>query len=279
MSWHHLTEVMGMRLALCQYQSATGDVGANQNTILSVISQTRSDVYIFPELFLTGQGADYKALAEDVQNSLDKIELWCMEKDIAVLVGAPSYGPNGIKNSLFFITSKEAVRYDKLFLARFGTRQDKDFTKGEKPMVCSFKGMTFGLSIGYDLFFPEIYRNYALSCADVNICISATVPTTKPYYERILPARSLENLMYTVFVNSVGCQGTVEFCGSSRLVGPLGDTLGEMGSEERALCVYVDKDVIANARKERGHLEDRRIDINWRPDDLDQSHKLYDPCY
>jgi predicted amidohydrolase len=246
---------------------------------MSVISQTRSDVYIFPELFLTGCGADQNALAEDVQYAIDKIKLWCMERDIAVLVGAPSYSNNGTKNSLFFITAKEIVRYDKLFLAHSGTHQDKEFTKGENTITCSFKSMTFGLSIGYDLFFPEIYRNYALLCADINICVAASVTSAKPYFERILPARSLENLMYTVFVNSIGCQGTAEFCGSSRLVGPLGDTLGEMGMEEGALCVYLDKDVIINARKERRHLEDRRIDINWLPDDLDQTHKSYDPCF
>jgi predicted amidohydrolase len=259
---------MGIRLALCQYQTATGDVGANLNSIMSVISQTRSDVYIFPELFLTGSGADHRTLSDDVHNAMDKIKLWCMERDVAVLLGAPSYSSNGIRNSLFFITSSDVIRYDKLYLARFGTDQEKEFIRGERPVLCSFKGMTFGLSIGYDIFFPEIYRNYALSCADINICIAASTVRTKPYIERILPARSLENLVYTVFVNSIGNSGNTEFYGTSRLVGPLGDALGELGEEERALCVYVDKDVITNARKERRHLEDRRIDIDWRPDVL-----------
>ena len=269
---------MGIRLALCQYQSAIGDVGANQNTIMSVISQTKSDVYIFPELFLSGSGADYPAVASDVQYAIDKIKLWCMERDIAVVFGAPSYGSSGIKNSLYFVTPTDLIRYDKLYLARYGTPLEKEFARGDRPVLCSFKGMTFGLSIGYDLFFPEIYRNYALACADINICISASVPQTKPFIEKILPARSLENLMYTVFVNGTGSCGNVKFCGTSRLVGPLGDTLSELGEEEKALCVYVDKEVVINARKERRHLDDRRIDINWLPDDLDQSHKMYQPC-
>ena len=270
---------MGIRIALCQFQSTIGDVGTNQNIIMSVLSQTRSDVYIFPELFLTGTGADHKSLANDVQFAIDKIKLWCMERDIAVVFGAPSYGSGGIKNSLYFISPTDVVRYDKLYLARFGTQQEKDFGRGERPVMCSFKGITFGLSIGYDIFFPEIYRNYALACADVNICIAASVPHTRPYFERILPARSLENLVYTVYVNCTGCCGDTGFCGSSRLLGPLGDTLGELADEEKALCLYVDKDVIANARKERRHLDDRRIDINWLPDDIDQTAKLYDPCF
>lgn len=259
---------MGIRLALCQCEAAVGDVGANLDKIMSVISQTRSDVYIFPELFLTGYGADYAFLSDDVQYATDKIRLWCLEKDVAVLVGAPSYSSNGIKNSLFFITPTDTTRYDKLYLARFGVYNEKDFIKGDNPVLCSFKGMTFGLSICYDIFFPEIYRNYALSCSDINVCIAASASPSKPYYERILPARSLENLLYTVFVNSAGGSGDLGFYGSSRLVGPLGNTISELDDKEGILCVFVDKEVITNARKERRHLDDRRIDINWRPDVL-----------
>ncbi|MDR0309651.1 MAG: carbon-nitrogen hydrolase family protein [Candidatus Methanoplasma sp.] len=257
-----------MRLALCQYQAAIDDVGANLNKIMTAVSQTRSDVYIFPEMFLTGYGADYASASEDVQYAIDRMRLWCMEKDIAILVGAPSCRPTGTGNSMFFITPYDIIRYDKLYPARFGMCSESNFIRGDRPVLCSFRGMSFGLSIGYDVFFPEIYRNYALSCADVNICIAASVAPSKPYYERILPARSLENLVYTVFVNSVGEQRDRKFYGSSRLIGPLGDTLGELGGDEGVLCVYVDKDVIKNARKERRHLEDRRIDIKWYPDSL-----------
>jgi len=259
---------MGMRLALCQCQAAADDVNSNLNKIMAAVTQTRADVYIFPEMFLTGYGADYAALSDDVQYAVDRMRLWCMERDVAIIVGAPSYSSSGIKNSLLFITPNDLVRYDKLYLARFGIYSEKEFVTGSRPVICPFRDMVFGLSICYDIFFPEIYRNYALSCADVNICIAASAGPSKPYYERILPARSLENLVYTVFVNNVGSSGGLEFYGSSRLVGPLGDTLGELGDKEEILCVYVDKDVIKNARKERRHLEDRRIDINWYPDKI-----------
>jgi len=259
---------MGMRLALCQCQATLNDVNSNLNKIMTAVTQTRADVYIFPEMFLTGYGADYALLSDDVQYAVDRMRLWCMERDIAILVGAPSYSSSGIKNSLLFITPGDLVRYDKLYLARFGIYSEKEFVTGSRPVTCSFKDMVFGLSICYDIFFPEIYRNYALSCADINICIAASAKPSKPYYERILPARSLENLVYTVFVNNVGSSGELEFYGTSRLVGPLGDILCELGDKEETLCVYVDKDVIRNARKERRHLDDRRIDINWYPDKL-----------
>jgi (R)-amidase len=255
---------MGLRLALCQYKAAVGNVGENLNKIMTVISHTRSDVYIFPEMFLTGYGADLLSLSEEVQYSTDRVRLWCMEKEIAVLVGSPSYSSAGVRNSLLFISPGGVVRYDKLHLAHFGIYSEKDFIMGERPAMCSFKGMTFGLSICYDIFFPEMYRNYALSGADINVCIAASAVPSGKYFDRIVPARSLENLVYTVFVNNVGTSGELEFYGTSRLVGPLGNTLAELGGEEGALCVYVDKEVIKNARKERRHIEDRRTDIGWR---------------
>jgi len=254
---------MGLRLALCQYGAEKGDVSTNLSKIMTAVSQTKSDVYIFPEMFLTGYGAEYGRLEEEVQFAIDKIRLWCIERDVAIMVGAPSYTPNGIRNSLFFITPEEITRYDKLYPARFGIYNEKEFVKGDRPILGSFKGMTFGLSICYDLFFPEIFRNYALACADVNVCIAASATPSKAYYDKILPARSLENLMYTVFVNSVGKYGEVDFYGLSRLVSPLGDILSQLDGKEEILCVYVDKDVISNARKERKHLADRRADISW----------------
>ena len=254
---------MGLRLALCQYKAETGNVGANLSKIMSVLNQTRSDVYIFPEMFLTGCDAEYALLADNVLRAVDRIRLWCMEKDIAVLVGSPSYCPDGMRNSLLFITSKDVVQYDKLYLAHSGTYSEKDFVRGDRPVLCSFKDMTFGLSIGYDIFFPEIYRNYALSGADVNICVSASAAPSEQYFERVIPARSLENLIYTVFVNGAGTSGDPKHCGMSRLVGPLGNTLSSLGGDEGTLCVYVDREVVGNARKENKHLEDIRTDIKW----------------
>lgn len=251
---------------MCQYKSETDNVGANLNKIMSIISQTEADVYVFPELFLTGYGANYAELENEVEFAINKMKLWCMEKDIAIIAGAPSYFSDGMKNSLLFVTPTDIAKYDKLYLARFGIYSEKEFVKGENPIMFSFKGITFGLSVCYDVFFPEIHRHYALSGADVNICVGASDISSKEYFDIILPARSLENVMYTVFVNAVGRSGDLSFYGTSRLIGPLGDTLCEMGDEEKTICVYLDREVVAGARKKRRHLEDRRSDIRWQPD-------------
>jgi len=257
---------MGIRMALCQTDSTTDDVGSNLNKIMSILSRVKADVYVFPELFLSGYLSDHGSLKDDIEYALDKIRLWCIELDISIVLGCPAYASGGVYNSLLFITPTETHRYDKIYLAKFGIYSEDRFMSGNRTVTCEFKGIRFGLSICYDLFFPEIYRDYALRGADVNICISAAAVTSRPFFERVLPARSLENVMYTVFVNNIGKYGDTSFAGGSRLVGPLGNTIGDVMEGEDIMCVYIDKDVVINARKERHHLDDLRNDIEWLTD-------------
>jgi predicted amidohydrolase len=254
---------MSVKIAMCQVRSTVGDVGLNLDRILSTISQVNADVYVFPELFLTGYGADYGSLKEDVEMALNKLTLWCSEKDIAIAVGAPMYIKDTIRNSLYFVTQSSTIRYDKLYLAKFGIYSERVFRQGSRPVIAEFKGMRFGLSICYDIFFPEIFRFYAVNGADVNICISASAEPSREFFERVAPARSLENVIYTVFVNNVGAFGDTEFFGHSRLIGPIGNTVSEADEKECIKCVCVDGEVVRNARKIRTHMSDLRSDIDW----------------
>lgn len=255
---------MGVKIALCQVRPSVGEVGSNLKRIISVISQTAADVYIFPELFLTGYGAEYKDLEDDIQYAVDKLKIVCGEHDIAVATGVPSFDSDGMKNSLLFVTQNSIVRYDKLYPAKFGIYKEDMFSPGKRPAIAEFKGMKFGLSICYDLFFPEIFRHYAISGADATICISASADPSREYFERIAPARSLENVMYTIFVNNTGKCGNIRFFGRSRLMSPLGETISVMNDEDSVRCVYIDKAVVEHARKERRHLDDLRNDIDWQ---------------
>jgi len=254
---------MGIKIALCQEGASANNVDYNLNMIMGTISQNRADIYVFPELFLSGYGADYRAIRDDVENALNKIKLWCSENDIAIVVGTPMYDGDRITNSVLFVTQARTYRYDKLYLAKFGIYAENEFTQGNRPVMAEFKGMKFGLSICYDIFFPEIFRHYSKHGADVNICVSASAKPSRPFLEKILPARSLENVIYTVYVNNVGNTEELEYYGHSRLVGPLGDTLDELEDCDEVRCVYVDRTVIANARKIRHHMSDFRTDIGW----------------
>jgi len=254
---------MGLKIAICQCQPYIGDVGGNVNKITSIVNSIKADLYILPELFMIGYGTDPCKVEGGIPGAIGKLKLLCEERDVALMFGAPFKSEGKMMNSLFFISKDETKRYDKIYLANFGSYDERQYSPGSNPVVCNYKGMRFGLSICYDLFFPEIFRHYAASGVDVNVCISASGTRSREYLETILPARSLENLNYTVFVNNVGMINDLEFYGRSKLVSPLGSILSECSEREEYICVYLDEEVIKNARKERKHLEDLANGPSW----------------
>ncbi len=225
--------------------------------------QNEADLYIFPEMFLTGYGENPAGLEEDVQRALDRIRLRCMERNTAVVVGGPRYTPEGIYNTAYFIHQSGMEYYDKIHLASFGIYSEACFTPGNKTTMFEYKGIKFGLSICYDIFFPELYREYAMGGADAMICLAASAMPSESYFDIMLPGRALEELSYIVFVNNYGDNGSMKFYGRSRLVSPLGSIVGELSEDDTLKCYYMDCNVVNNARKERKHLVDFRDDIKW----------------
>ena len=71
--------------------------------------------------------------------------------------------------------------------------------------------------------------------ADAVVCISASPNTSRDFFERIVPARAIENTAYSVYVNNTGCQLNQVFFGGSHAVGPRGNQLVK--------CDYFRKDV------------------------------------
>lgn len=258
---------MGLKIAICQKHATKDSVGVNLGTVLSVIEQTVADLYVFPEMFLTGYGADYSKHREAVGNAIDRIRIKCIEKDIAIAIGSPTYRDGRIFDSLIFISRDDVKEYDKIHLAQFGLYEEAMFHPGNEPVTVEYRGMTFGLSICYDAFFPELFRKYAMSGADAFICASASATASRGYFEKILPARALENVSYLIFANNTGNTEEYRYFGGSRLVSPLGETPCIAEEGEEILCVYIDRSVIDNSRGERHHLSDIRRDIPWNTTD------------
>ena len=250
---------MEIRTALCQL-SADSDYEENLRRLMETVELNDADLYVFPELYLSSYGGD---LPEGfLEEAVEQIQTVCREKECAVCVGAP-VRHEGLRNSQFFITSNSCHRYDKIHLARFGIYAEDRFTAGSVPVMVTWKGMRIGLEVCYDIMFPEIHRTYAKAGADIVICAAASAGPSRPYMERIGPARSLENTVYTVFMNNIGPCGDDSFWGGSCVYDPLGEKSVCLGDDEDIAIVTLSSDEIESARKVRHHLEDLRRDIDW----------------
>ncbi|MBI5416109.1 MAG: carbon-nitrogen hydrolase family protein [Candidatus Omnitrophica bacterium] len=146
-------------------------------------------------------------------------------------------------NTSVFIDDRGAIRakYRKihLFEAVLGKKRIKEsdyLVAGNRAVVASVGGFRVGLSVCYDVRFPELYREYARRGVHA-ICVPSAFAyeTGKAHWEVLLRARAIENCCYVLAPNQIGLSGNGVRCyGHSMIIGPWGDVLAEAsgGREE-----------------------------------------------
>ena len=133
---------------------------------------------------------------------------------------------------------------------------------GKTPQLAKISKAKVGLSICYDLRFPELYRHYSKKGAEI-ICIpsSFTKPTGEAHWHTLIKARAIENLAYVIAPNQAGVgSGGIKTYGHSLIVDPWGKILAE-GPENGEAVIYADIDLgyLNTIRKNLPALEHRKL--------------------
>jgi 5-aminopentanamidase len=252
-----------MKVALIQAPCMLGDKKANLLTIEERIREVEADLYVFCETFITGYMVRdrFAELAETLEGeTVEELTRLSREHGGHILVGMPLWDaelPGILRNSAVGVSPDGKVqRYDKLFLANFGPFEEKIyFEQGSAPSLFEFGGFRMGITICYDLFFPELTKHYAMKGADAVVCISAAPNTSRSLFERLIPARAVENTLYMIYVNQVGTQLNQVFHGGSQAYSPRGETLARCGYYSSDIgLIDIDRADIQIARKLRPTL-------------------------
>jgi nitrilase len=142
------------------------------------------------------------------------------------------------------------ARYDKIHLFDVSVDTgDKESYKesatilpGESVVVCNAPFANLGLSICYDLRFPELYRR--MLGADVGIILAPsafTATTGKKHWELLLRARAVENLCFVIAANQGGRNTPKRATwGHSMIVDPWGEVLAELPEGPGVVCADLD---------------------------------------
>lgn len=111
---------------------------------------------------------------------------------------------------------------------------------------------TIGMSVCYDLRFPELYRRLVLAGAEV-LCVPSafTFPTGSAHWESLLRARAIENQVYLIAPDQVGStpSGSFDF-GNSMIVDPWGAILARAPDRETMIVAEVNRDYQERVRRE-----------------------------
>jgi predicted amidohydrolase len=120
----------------------------------------------------------------------------------------------------------------------------------------------FGMSICYDVRFPEIYRLIALRGAQVIfVPASFTMPTGKDHWEVLLRARAIENGCYIVAAGQIGQKPAYAAYGNSLVADPWGTVIARSKDAPGITYAEIDLDYLDKIRKQIPSLENRRSDL------------------
>lgn len=225
---------------------------------------------MFPEMNLTGYlpRDDLFKLAETMSGpSIKAISKLAKETRKDIIFGAPikdekTHGH--IFNSCILAAGDGRLfRYDKMYLPNFGPFEERVFfSHGRDAVVAQGMHAKLGLMVCYDMFFPELAKFESLLGAQVLVNISAAPTTSRPSFQKVMPARAAENGVFLAYTNMVGVHGSLVFGGGSVLYDPRGDALATAkGLEEEVLEQELDLTELEVARRFRPLLRDSRPEI------------------
>ncbi len=164
----------------------------------------------------------------------------------------------------------EVACYQKMHLfdvqvddAKGSYRESEDYCHGDQPVVVDTPFGKLGLTVCYDLRFPELYRYLAEQGAEIIVVPSAfTAKTGEAHWQLLLRARAVENLSYVVGANMGDRHHPKRpTWGGSAIVDPWGSVLAELGDGPGVITADIDLDYLKKLRQKMPVDEHRRFRV------------------
>ncbi|MFC2149185.1 nitrilase-related carbon-nitrogen hydrolase [Candidatus Auribacterota bacterium] len=229
-----------------------------------------SDLICFPEMWTTGfNWANNKRMARDHEKVIDQVADMARHHKIWIngsMLALTEKGNVANTSILFDSKGNRAAVYRKTHLYTF-LHEEKHMEAGNSlSLVDTPWGLT-GLTVCYDIRFPELFRTYALKGAKVILSPMAFPHPKLEHWKVLVRARAIENQLFMIGANHVGNEdfgedGMVSYLGDSVIIGPWGETIVEAsGENEELLTATVDISESDEIRNKMKVLEDRRPDL------------------
>jgi len=256
--------------------TATPDKARNLETADRLVRRAAQDgarLVVLPEKWsLLGRGADLRDGAEPLdgpavtwaRDAARELGIDLVAGSVAERVG----GEDKLRNTSLHIGPDGEVRatYRKLHMFDVevdGTvyrESDHEAPGDDVVLSVTADGVELGLTICYDVRFPELYRILAVRGARiVTIPAAFTVPTTRDHWEVLVRARAIEDQCFVIAANQVGehVEG-LRSGGRSMIVDPWGLVLAQAADSETVITADLDLDAQAAIRTRLPSLANRR---------------------
>lgn len=246
-----LSALPDLRLALLQGPLVWHDVSANLDYFEGLLADLeRVDLVLLPEMFNTGFSMDSATLSEPQMGITTQWLLEQAQRLNAVVCGSLiiKVAEGDYRNRLLWARPDGSLAYyDKRHLFRMAG-EHQHFTAGEKQLQVELKGWRIRPLICYDLRFPVWSRD--AENTDLLFYLASWPAARRMAWNRLLPARAIENLCYVAAVNRTGTdQHGYAYSGDSQVLDFMGETLLNTGDQNGAFYVTLQAKKLAEFKQ------------------------------
>jgi deaminated glutathione amidase len=273
-----------MRAAAVQLNS-TDDKERNLETAERLVRDAARDgaeLIALPEKWnLLGPGAALRAGAEDLDGpTLSAVRSWARELGVHVVAGSISERVaerDKLSNTSVLVgpDGEVAAAYRKIHMfdvdvGGVAYRESEHEEPGTEIVVSSAADVPVGLTVCYDLRFPELYRILAVRGARViTVPAAFTLHTGKDHWEPLLRARAIENQAFVLGPNQIGeAPPHYNSYGRSMIVDPWGVPLATAPDEECFVAADLDFALQDRIRESLPSLANRRPESYRWPEEV-----------
>lgn len=259
--------------------TSTADVDRNMDSVQRLVSEAGrrgAELVVVPECFsYLGPEKGKRDIAESLEDGgpiLERCRAAAREAGVDVVYGGfweKGSAPEKVRNACMYIESDGSITavYRKIHLFDVdladGTKllESKTVEAGTEPVVADAPFGKLGLSVCYDLRFPELYRRL-VDAGAIALAVPAafTLTTGKDHWHVLLRARAIEQQSYVLAAAQTGHHyGNRRSYGHALIADPWGVVLAECGEGEGVAVADVDPDYVAEVRRGLPSLEHRRL--------------------
>jgi omega-amidase len=220
-----------------------------------------ASMIIFPEMTLTGFSMNTEKTAELLENSMTIESFKSLAKrfSMGVLFGVVIAREVNASNCAVFIDDEGIfiAKYEKIHPFSFAGEQNY-FSSGNNLLTFKFKDLEVGVTICYDLRFPEIYSVLGRT-SDLIVNIANWPSKRIDHWDTLLKARAIENQVFMAGINRIGSDPNGnEYVKCSRIINPYGSALEPIITEDELDVFEVNKDEIVKLKSEFSTTQDRK---------------------
>ena len=257
-----------MKIALVSLNQSWENKAENKQKVektLALITEHCSDtnLVVYPEMTLTGFTMESEKVKEDELSSetITFFKEQAKKYKVSIAFGVVLSKGEKATNNLVVVSEQGVLAtYAKIHPFSYAGENDY-YQAGDELKKLTIGGATIGLTICYDLRFPELYQAYSKDCSVIlNI---ANWPERRVSHWRALnKARAIENQVFMIAVNRIGTDGKgLQYVFSSNIVSPYGEELKGTSLSEEVVVYDLNLEEVAQYRAEFPVKNDRKITL------------------